>query len=85
MMSSHLLCAVDNCSWWLVLLIATAQVPLSTSVRLQSDAGVPVVLSDPQSPAGQAYISIAGRVKEQLTRTPCSTLAGGQQPSITIE
>jgi hypothetical protein len=67
------------------LLLLLLQVPLSTKVRLQSDAGVPVVLSDPQGPAGQAYISIAGRVKEQLSSTPCSTLSGGQRPSVTIE
>jgi MinD-like ATPase involved in chromosome partitioning or flagellar assembly len=59
-------------------------VPLDTGVRVQSDAGMPLVLSHPDSPPGRAYISIAARVKQLLSDTPCSTLAGGQ-PTITVE
>jgi MinD-like ATPase involved in chromosome partitioning or flagellar assembly len=65
--------------------VCILQVPLDMGVRVQSDAGVPIVLSHPDSPPAQAYIRIAGRIKQLLTSTPCSTLAGGQQPSITVE
>lgn len=39
-----------------------AQVPLTMSLRAQSDSGLPVVLSDPSDPAAQAIVAAAKRV-----------------------
>ncbi len=36
-----------------------AQVPMQTSLRAAGDAGTPVVLSDPDSPAAQALRGVA--------------------------
>jgi MinD-like ATPase involved in chromosome partitioning or flagellar assembly len=58
-------------------------VPLNGQIRHQSDIGVPIVMSDPDSPASQAYVSIAAQVKAKLSSTPCETLA--KQPTITID
>jgi ATP-binding protein involved in chromosome partitioning len=38
------------------------QVPLTMSLRAQSDSGQPVVFADPQDPAAQEIIKIAGRL-----------------------
>src|SRR3989338_2427810 len=35
------------------------EIPLSTSVRSASDAGRPIVLSEPNSPAARAFVSVA--------------------------
>eukprot|EP00775_Hariotina_reticulata_P006002 gene6002-6240_t len=59
------------------------QVPLDTRVRVQSDAGVPVVVSHAASPPGQAYIQIASIIKQKLSSTPCSSLSQ-QPPTVTI-
>lgn len=62
---------------------AMVQIPLDGQVRQQSDAGVPVVMSAPDSLSGQAYIDIAGKIKAQLSSSPCATVA--KQPTITID
>ncbi len=38
------------------------QIPLDTAVREGSDAGTPVVLTDPESPAAQAFTTLATRL-----------------------
>ncbi|MEO6879371.1 MAG: Mrp/NBP35 family ATP-binding protein [Mycobacteriaceae bacterium] len=38
------------------------QIPLETAVRVGGDAGVPIVLSDPDSPAAKALQSVADRL-----------------------
>jgi ATP-binding protein involved in chromosome partitioning len=38
------------------------QVPLDTRVRESGDAGVPIVLTEPQAPAAQALMAIADRL-----------------------
>ena len=43
-----------------------ARVPLEPDVSRGGDAGRPVVLSDPESPAGSAFHSLAARVVEDL-------------------
>ena len=43
-----------------------AQVPLEPDVSRGGDAGRPVALSDPQSPAGSAFHTLAARVVEDL-------------------
>ena len=43
-----------------------AQLPLALDIRLQSDAGVPIVLADPESPAAKTFLEIAGCVSEQV-------------------
>jgi ATP-binding protein involved in chromosome partitioning len=40
------------------------QVPLDPALRQGGDDGTPVVLADPQSPAGQALLAIARRLAE---------------------
>ena len=42
------------------------EVPLHLSIRETSDAGSPIVVSDPSSEHAQAYIQIAGQVVAQL-------------------
>lgn len=59
------------------------QVPLNGQIRHQSDIGVPIVMTAPDSPAGQAYSSIAGQVKARLSSAPCEAFA--KQPTITID
>ena len=43
-----------------------AQIPLEPDVSRGGDAGRPVALSDPESPAGSAFHSLAARVVEDL-------------------
>jgi ATP-binding protein involved in chromosome partitioning len=43
------------------------EVPLHMSIREKSDAGLPVVATDPDGPHAQAYCAIAAQVREQLT------------------
>ncbi|WP_104111769.1 Mrp/NBP35 family ATP-binding protein [Arthrobacter sp. N199823] len=38
------------------------QIPLDVALREGGDAGMPIVLSDPQSPAAQTLLSIAGKL-----------------------
>jgi ATP-binding protein involved in chromosome partitioning len=57
------------------------QVPLELAVRETSDAGAPIVASQPDSASARVYRNIAQRVAQQL-----ASAAGGQQgPKITIE
>ena len=41
------------------------QIPLDTAVREGSDAGTPVVLTDPESPAAQAFTTLATRLAQR--------------------
>jgi ATP-binding protein involved in chromosome partitioning len=42
------------------------EVPLALSIREKSDAGLPVVASEPDGPHAQAFHAIAARVREGL-------------------
>ncbi|HEV8339732.1 MAG TPA: Mrp/NBP35 family ATP-binding protein [bacterium] len=42
------------------------EIPLDPAVREGSDAGVPIVLSAPESPAGRAFRAVAGRLAERV-------------------
>jgi MinD-like ATPase involved in chromosome partitioning or flagellar assembly len=66
----------------LLLLYCCCQVPLNGQIRHQSDIGVPIVMSDPDSLAAHAYISIAAQVKAKLSCAPCEAFA--KQPTITV-
>jgi ATP-binding protein involved in chromosome partitioning len=44
--------------------------PLDIGIREQGDAGVPVVVSAPDSPAGMAYAEAARRMVEVLAQRP---------------
>lgn len=57
-----------------------ASLPLARTIREYTDAGTPVVLSEPESPAGQAYSAAAQAVMRALGEHP----AEGDFPSITI-
>jgi ATP-binding protein involved in chromosome partitioning len=41
-------------------------VPLFTEIREGGDRGVPVVVSNPEQPAAQAFIKIAEAVRQHL-------------------
>ena len=43
------------------------EVPLVPEVVEGGDSGVPIILSDPESPASKAYKSLAGQVAAQLS------------------
>ena len=61
---------------------ATVQIPLNIAIRETSDAGAPIVASDPSSASAQAYQAIAHRLKQKLFDQ-----ASGQQdmPKIVTE
>jgi ATP-binding protein involved in chromosome partitioning len=42
------------------------EVPLFTEIREGGDQGVPVVVSTPEQPAGQAFIKVAEALRQQL-------------------
>ncbi|MCO5731126.1 Mrp/NBP35 family ATP-binding protein [Rhizobium sp. SSA_523] len=42
------------------------EVPLTMDIRARSDAGTPVVVSDPQGPSAEIYRQIAARVYQEL-------------------
>ena len=42
------------------------EVPIFTEIREGGDRGLPIVVSDPEKPAGQAFINIARTVQEML-------------------
>ena len=44
--------------------------PLEIAIREQSDAGVPIVAAQPESPAARAYRAAARRLLEELDRRP---------------
>jgi ATP-binding protein involved in chromosome partitioning len=43
------------------------EIPLFTEIREGGDRGVPVVLSNPKSPPGQAFLAVAQSLREHLT------------------
>jgi ATP-binding protein involved in chromosome partitioning len=43
------------------------RVPLYEPVRRAGDAGVPLVMSDPESPAAAALVAVAERVAQQVS------------------
>ncbi len=43
------------------------EIPLSTPVRTASDAGTPIVLAEPQSPAAQAFVKAAEQLAAQVS------------------
>jgi len=45
------------------------QVPLQARMPDLGDSGTPVVIADPDSPAGQALIGIAGEVRKRIGRS----------------
>ncbi len=57
------------------------EVPLHMSIRAKSDAGLPVVATEPDSPYAAAYRSIASAVRDQLK----ANTAGRAAPKIVIE
>ena len=57
------------------------EVPLHLAIRETSDAGSPIVVSDPESPHAQAYLEIAGQVLAQLGTGP----AQRQAPRILVQ
>ena len=42
------------------------EIPLNIAIRETSDAGTPIVVSQPNSPHAKAYLSIAARVHEKI-------------------
>ncbi|MEF3082963.1 iron-sulfur cluster carrier protein ApbC [Luteimonas sp. SMYT11W] len=44
--------------------------PLEIGIRAQGDAGVPIVIASPDSPAAQAYRATARRLVEELEKRP---------------
>lgn len=58
------------------------KVPLDIQIRMQSDVGAPVVISDPSGPSARAFISIAERIRDKLAR---SGAARRQGPNIVEE
>jgi ATP-binding protein involved in chromosome partitioning len=42
------------------------EVPIFTEIREGGDQGVPIVVSSPDKPAGQAFLKIAGAVREAV-------------------
>jgi ATP-binding protein involved in chromosome partitioning len=57
------------------------EVPLDISIRETSDAGLPIVASQPDSPHAEAYRAIAAKVRDQLS----SGAAAKPAPKIVIE
>jgi ATP-binding protein involved in chromosome partitioning len=49
-------------------------VPLDIAVRVQSDAGTPVMLAAPTSPGAQAYHEISSNILEKLREQLCAEL-----------
>ncbi|MCP8897208.1 Mrp/NBP35 family ATP-binding protein, partial [Shinella daejeonensis] len=59
------------------------EVPLIMDIRVTSDAGTPVVVSEPDGPAAEAYRAVASRVWEQLEAV--RSKGGRAAPSIVFE
>ena len=57
------------------------EVPLEMAIRETSDAGTPVVVSEPDGPHAKVYRDIAAKVIEQLE----SGKGGGEGPAIVFE
>ena len=59
------------------------EIPLSTPIRIASDAGKPIVLTDPDSPAAKAFISVAEHLAAQVSiRAMQGELSAG--PNVTF-
>ena len=58
------------------------EIPLHMAIREKSDAGLPVVATEPDGPHAKIYRDIAGRVRDQLLGGPT---AGRTAPKIVIE
>lgn len=58
------------------------EIPLHIRIREMSDAGLPIVVSDPASPQADAYRHVARGVKAALER---ATASSRQAPKIVIE
>ncbi len=58
------------------------KVPLHMTIREKSDAGLPVVATEPDGPHAKVYREIAAKVREQIVRGPS---AGRAAPKIVIE
>ena len=58
------------------------EVPLHMTIREKSDAGLPVVATEPDGPHAKIYRDIAAKVREQLTG---GAAAGRAAPKIVIE
>ena len=58
------------------------EVPLHMTIREKSDAGLPVVATEPDGPHAKIYREIAAKVRDQLTGGPS---AGRSAPKIVIE
>jgi len=48
------------------------KIPLDADICTRSDEGRPLLASSPSSPSADAYLSIAKRVEQLLTVTPCA-------------
>ena len=57
------------------------EVPLHMTIREKSDAGLPVVATEPDGPHARLYRDIAARVRNQLS----GAAAGRAAPKIVIE
>jgi len=57
------------------------EVPLHMDIREKSDAGLPVVATEPDSPHAKIYRDIAAKVRDQLS----ASAAGRTAPKIVIE
>ena len=44
------------------------QVPIDPNIRIGCDQGIPIVVSDPESPAAQAFMSIARQILEKVVK-----------------
>lgn len=44
------------------------QIPLDPNIRMGSDQGIPIVVSDPESPAAQVFMSVARQLLDQLVK-----------------
>jgi len=53
-----------------------AEIPLDPVIRETSDAGRPIVISEPESPQAQAYLQFAMTVRDKV-----ATLLGGEARS----
>jgi ATP-binding protein involved in chromosome partitioning len=50
------------------------EIPLETAIRKGGDEGKPIVIKDPGSPAGKAFIQIAGNLASQVSIANLSNL-----------
>jgi ATP-binding protein involved in chromosome partitioning len=57
------------------------EVPLHMTIREKSDAGLPVVATEPDGPHAKIYRDIAARIRDQLGQPD----AGRAAPKIVIE